>query len=201
MKQSLSPFKDKEHLMAQPLTEMAKDLTLALIEAKLLAPEDLHQQLAKTHASLLELKAREDNILEGGGGRAGQIESTLAHWHHKSGKKASRNTPLNASSAAKSSSNCLRATCANIILTPARTANNSASPEPKPSLPKIPPPGADTSSNKAARGKKRQPTYKPMNYPHPLPQHDPNASEKRQPHQARERGKHAYRNRLDLINN
>jgi predicted transcriptional regulator len=49
--------------MAQPLTEMAKDLTLALIEAKLLPPEDMQQQLSKTHASLLELKAREDSSL------------------------------------------------------------------------------------------------------------------------------------------
>jgi predicted transcriptional regulator len=62
--------------MAQLLTEMAKDLTLALIEAKLLAPEDMQKQLAKTHASLLELKAREDHALEGGVGREGQIEST-----------------------------------------------------------------------------------------------------------------------------
>jgi predicted transcriptional regulator len=55
--------------MAQPLTEMAKDLTLALIENNLLPPEDMQQQLAKTHASLLELKAHEDEML---GGRAGQ---------------------------------------------------------------------------------------------------------------------------------
>jgi predicted transcriptional regulator len=64
--------------MAQPLTEMAKDLTLALIEAKLLAPEGMHQQLAKTHASLLELKAREDDILRGRAGGETPIESTPA---------------------------------------------------------------------------------------------------------------------------
>jgi predicted transcriptional regulator len=64
--------------MARPLIEMAKDLTLALIENNLLAPEDMRQQLAKTHASLLELKAREDNPLEGEGGGGVQIESPPA---------------------------------------------------------------------------------------------------------------------------
>jgi predicted transcriptional regulator len=61
--------------MAQPLTEMAKDLTLALIENNLLPPEDMQQQLAKTHASLLELKAHEDETL---GARADR-EATIAH--------------------------------------------------------------------------------------------------------------------------
>ena len=61
--------------MAQPLTEMAKDLTLALIENNLLPPEDMQQQLAKTHASLLELKAHEDETL---GARADR-ETTIAH--------------------------------------------------------------------------------------------------------------------------
>jgi predicted transcriptional regulator len=73
---SLSSFHNKEDSMTKPLIEMAKDLTLALIENDLLTPEDMRQQLAKTHASLLELKAREDNILEGKAGREGQIEST-----------------------------------------------------------------------------------------------------------------------------
>ena len=64
--------------MAQPLTEMAKDLTLALIENKLLAPEDMQQQLAKTHASLLELKAHEDETLGGRVGREAPITNTPA---------------------------------------------------------------------------------------------------------------------------
>jgi predicted transcriptional regulator len=64
--------------MTQPLIEMAKDLTLALIEGKLLTPEDMRQQLTKTHASLLELKAREDNTLEGEVGGEVQIENTPA---------------------------------------------------------------------------------------------------------------------------
>jgi predicted transcriptional regulator len=62
--------------MEQTITEMAKDLTLALLEADLLVPEDVQKQLAKTHASLLELKAREDNSLEGEVGSEVQIEST-----------------------------------------------------------------------------------------------------------------------------
>ena len=62
--------------MSQALTEMAKDLMLALIENNLLTPEDMQRQLLKTHASLLELKAREDNTFAGGAGREGQIEST-----------------------------------------------------------------------------------------------------------------------------
>ena len=64
--------------MAQPLTEMAKELTLALIEKNLLPPEDMQQQLAKTHASLLELKAHEDEMLGGRAGREAPIANTPA---------------------------------------------------------------------------------------------------------------------------
>ena len=62
--------------MAQPITEMAKDLTLALIKANLITAEDMQQQLANTHASLLALRAREENSLESGPGREAQIDST-----------------------------------------------------------------------------------------------------------------------------
>lgn len=55
--------------MVQPLTEMAKDLTLALIENNLIAPEDMQQRLQQIHASLCELKAREDHNLGSGEGR------------------------------------------------------------------------------------------------------------------------------------
>jgi len=54
--------------MAESLIEMAKDLTMALIENKLLAPEDLQQQLVKTHASLREIKAREAQAESGANG-------------------------------------------------------------------------------------------------------------------------------------
>ena len=39
---------------------MAKDLTLALIENNLIAPEDMQKHLHQIHASLYELQARED---------------------------------------------------------------------------------------------------------------------------------------------
>ena len=49
--------------MASPITEMAKDLTLALIKAHLVTAEDMQQQLFEAHASLLQLKALEDSTL------------------------------------------------------------------------------------------------------------------------------------------
>ena len=55
--------------MVQPLTEMAKDLTLALIGNNLIAPEDMQQRLHQIHASLCELQAREDRNLGSGEGR------------------------------------------------------------------------------------------------------------------------------------
>jgi len=55
--------------MIQPLTEMAKDLTLALIENNLIAPEDIQQQLHHIHTSLCELKVREDRNLASEMGR------------------------------------------------------------------------------------------------------------------------------------
>jgi predicted transcriptional regulator len=65
--------------MKQTITEMAKDLTLALLEAELLLPGDVQRQLAKTHAGLLELKAREDDSLRSGVDRGGeQVEGTPA---------------------------------------------------------------------------------------------------------------------------
>ena len=46
--------------MSQTLLEMAKDLVLAQIEAQRLAPDDMHQALQQTYASLQALKAQED---------------------------------------------------------------------------------------------------------------------------------------------
>jgi predicted transcriptional regulator len=57
---------------------MAKDLTLALIKNNLLVPEDLQQQLLKTHAGLRELKAREDRNLGSAEGRVEHSESQIA---------------------------------------------------------------------------------------------------------------------------
>ena len=46
--------------MSQTLLEMAKDLVLAQIEAHKLSPEEMHQALQHTYASLQALKAQED---------------------------------------------------------------------------------------------------------------------------------------------
>ena len=46
--------------MSQTLLEMAKDLVLAQIQAKTLPPEDMHQALQQTYASLQALQAQED---------------------------------------------------------------------------------------------------------------------------------------------
>lgn len=46
--------------MAQSIIEMAKDLVMAQIQAGALPPEDMHKELQKTYASLMELKATEE---------------------------------------------------------------------------------------------------------------------------------------------
>jgi predicted transcriptional regulator len=46
--------------MSQTLLEMAKDLVMAQIAAHRLSPEDMHQALQQTYASLQALKAQED---------------------------------------------------------------------------------------------------------------------------------------------
>lgn len=46
--------------MSQTLLEMAKDLVRAQIQAKTLPPDDMHQALQQTYASLVALKAQED---------------------------------------------------------------------------------------------------------------------------------------------
>src|SRR5215510_3027106 len=50
----------KEYSMSQTLLAMTKDLVLAQIQAKTLPPEDMHQALQQTYASLQALKAQED---------------------------------------------------------------------------------------------------------------------------------------------
>ena len=56
--------------MTQTLLEMAKDLVLAQIEAHRLSPEEMHQALQHTYASLQALKAQED----ANGSSAGEVE-------------------------------------------------------------------------------------------------------------------------------
>ena len=46
--------------MSQTLLEMAKDLVMAQIEAHRLAPDEMHQALQHTYASLRALKTQED---------------------------------------------------------------------------------------------------------------------------------------------
>jgi predicted transcriptional regulator len=46
--------------MSQSLLEMAKDLVMAQIAAHRLTPEDMHQALQQTYASLKALQAQED---------------------------------------------------------------------------------------------------------------------------------------------
>jgi predicted transcriptional regulator len=58
--------------MAESLTEMAKDLTMALIEKDLIASTDTNQYLHQIHASLRELKAQEDRTLASGESREGE---------------------------------------------------------------------------------------------------------------------------------
>ncbi len=59
--------------MTEPILAMAKDLVMALIQENLLAPENMQKELLKTHASLLELKAKEE-----GGVRSGEQMETTA---------------------------------------------------------------------------------------------------------------------------
>src|SRR5437763_16864420 len=47
--------------MSQTLLAMAKDLVMAQIEAHKLSPEDMHQALQQTYASLQALKAQQDS--------------------------------------------------------------------------------------------------------------------------------------------
>jgi predicted transcriptional regulator len=46
--------------MAQSILEMAKDLVMAQVQSGALPPEDMHRELQRTYASLMELKAKED---------------------------------------------------------------------------------------------------------------------------------------------
>jgi predicted transcriptional regulator len=47
--------------MAQSILEMAKDLVMAQIQAGALPPDDMHKELQRTYASLMELKVKEES--------------------------------------------------------------------------------------------------------------------------------------------
>jgi len=69
---------------------MAKDLTMALIENNLLAPEDMQKRLEQIHTSLCELKALEDRNLSSGEVREEEVRTSpsVIDWR-KSIKKHS----------------------------------------------------------------------------------------------------------------
>jgi predicted transcriptional regulator len=63
--------------MTQSLLEMSKDLVQELIKNGLLAPEDMPQELRKTHDCLLELKAQEDRDVSSMWSREGEMVGTV----------------------------------------------------------------------------------------------------------------------------
>ena len=57
----LSATPTKECSISQTLLEMAKDLVMAQVEAHRLSPEDMHQALQQTYASLKALQMQEES--------------------------------------------------------------------------------------------------------------------------------------------
>ena len=55
--------------MPQTILEMAKDLVMAQIQAGALPPDEMHRELQKTYASLVDLRIKEE-LGESGGGLA-----------------------------------------------------------------------------------------------------------------------------------
>ena len=55
--------------MPQTILEMAKDLVMAQIQAGALPPDEMHKELQKTYASLVDLRIKEE-LGENGGGLA-----------------------------------------------------------------------------------------------------------------------------------
>lgn len=73
--------------MTEPIVGMAKDLVMAMIQANLIAPEDMTQELEKTHANLIRLKAQEDGV-DNGQINGGTLSVEQVNWK-KSIKKHS----------------------------------------------------------------------------------------------------------------
>jgi predicted transcriptional regulator len=70
--------------MAQAILEMAKDLVMAQIQRGALSPEDMHKELQKTHASLMELKTKEEG--GAGVGQDGETAHEPTSWKKSIGK-------------------------------------------------------------------------------------------------------------------
>jgi predicted transcriptional regulator len=76
-------------MMPQTILEMAKDLVMAQIQAGALPPDEMHKELQKTYASLVDLRIKEE-LGESGGGLAtrggedlsleGDVGPATAHW-------------------------------------------------------------------------------------------------------------------------
>jgi predicted transcriptional regulator len=72
--------------MAQSILEMAKDLVMAQIQAGALPPEDMHKELQRTYASLMELKAKEETGGLSATLSSKQIEGVSANGGPESGQ-------------------------------------------------------------------------------------------------------------------
>ena len=62
--------------MAQSVLEMAKDLVMAQIQVGAMPPEEMHKELQKTYASLIDLKTKEDAGETIANGSFGEKEET-----------------------------------------------------------------------------------------------------------------------------
>ena len=84
--------------MAQSVLEMAKDLVMAQIQVGALPLEEMHKELQKTHASLIELKNKEDvgetitgvsvNEREEAPQESSKVKSIPANWKQSIKKHA-----------------------------------------------------------------------------------------------------------------
>ena len=84
--------------MAQSVLEMAKDLVMAQIQVGALPLEEMHKELQKTYASLIELKNKEDageaitgvsfNESEETPQESSKVKSIPAHWKQSIKKHA-----------------------------------------------------------------------------------------------------------------
>lgn len=84
--------------MAQSVLEMAKDLVMAQIQVGALPLEEMHKELQKTYASLIELKNKEDageivtgvsfNEIEETPQDSGKVKSIPANWKQSIKKHA-----------------------------------------------------------------------------------------------------------------
>src|SRR5215470_4254369 len=82
-------FLQRAEAMPQTLLEMAKDLVMAQIQAGALPPDEMHRELQKTYASLVDLKVKEDTgdssvvfTVRGGedGSAEGEVGPVASNW-------------------------------------------------------------------------------------------------------------------------